>query len=75
VWFEFSDSSQKSGDGEINAPGCKGKRSFIDPKAFPKIIRDDARHIWMYWETIGMLLGNDGVDLSPTAVGVRLSNI
>lgn len=36
VWFKFSDSSQKSGDGEINAPALQGQtRSLVNPKDFP----------------------------------------
>lgn len=53
---------------------CKGKRGHSLTRRLSQLIRDDARHIWMYWETIGTLLGNDGGDLDSTAVGVRLSN-
>lgn len=52
---------------------CKGKQGHSLTRRLSQIIRGDACHIRV-WETIGTLLGNDGVDLNSTTVGVRLSN-
>lgn len=46
VWFKFSDSSQKSGDGEINAPALQGQmRSLVNQKAFPNHYRRCTSHL------------------------------